>query len=159
MDSLEAIVDVLTDEDKASIQSRSAFIEAYENVTSYTKDGPVEDSYIVFVCYDMKLINIETSAPDIICLYVGPKDESGNRLIHYGDIDESMQEYVAELEQDPDVQALYDDVRTRYQQAQEQDPTLAEFIQRISGELTEESAESQETTETTRICRNGGGNR
>ena len=48
-----------------------------------------------------------------------------------------------------DVQALYDDVRTRYQQAQEQDPTLAEFIQRISGELTEESAESQETTETT----------
>ena len=149
MDSLEAIVDVLTDEDKASIQSRSAFIEDYENVTSYTKDGPVEDSYIVFVCYDMKLINIETSAPDIICLYVGPKDESGNRLIHYGDIDESMQEYVAELEQDPDVQALYDDVRTRYQQAQEQDPTLAEFIQRISGELTEESAESQETTETT----------
>ena len=149
VDSLEAIVDVLTDEDKASIQSRSAFIEAYENVTSYTKDGPVEDSYIVFVCYDMKLINIETSAPDIICLYVGPKDESGNRLIHYGDIDESMQEYVAELEQDPDVQALYDDVRTRYQQAQEQDPTLAEFIQRISGELTEESAESQETTETT----------
>ena len=34
VDSLEAIVDVLTDEDKASIQSRSAFIEAYENVTS-----------------------------------------------------------------------------------------------------------------------------
>ncbi len=149
VDALETIVDVLTDEDKASIQSRSAFIEAYENVTCYTKNGPVDDSYIVFVCYDMKLINIETSAPDIICLYVGPKDENGNRLIHYGDIDESMQAYVAELEQDPDVQALYDDVRTRYQQAQEQDPTLAEFIQRISGEVAAEPAEeSQETAET-----------
>ena len=147
VEALEEIVDVLTDEDKESIASRAAFVEAYENVTCYTKNGPVDDSFIVFVCYDMKLINIETSAPDIICLYVGPKDESGNRLIHYGGIDESMQAYVAELEKDPEVQALYDDVRTRYQQAQEQDPTLAEFVQRISGQMAEETEEEAEPVE------------
>ena len=101
----------------------------------------------MFVVYDMKLINIETSAPDIICLYVGPEDDSGNRLIRYGDIDEDLQAYVAELEEDPNVKALYDDVQTRYQQAQEQDPALAEFIQRISGVVTDEPEETTETAD------------
>lgn len=143
VDALEEIVDVLSDEEKEKIQNRAAFIESFENVTCYTKNGPIEDSYIVFVCYDMKLINIETSAPDIICLYVGPKGADGHegRRIHYGTIDESMQEYVAELEKDPEVQALYDDVSTRYQEAQEQDETLAAFIQKISGQVSEETEE------------------
>ncbi len=143
VEGLEEIVDVLTDEEKESIKNRASFIESFDNVTCYTKNGPVEDSYIVFVCYDMKLINIETSAPDIICLYVGPKDEGGRR-IHYGSIDESMQAYVAELEQDPEVQALYDDVSRRYQEAQENDVTLAEFIKKISGQVAEEEPEQEE---------------
>lgn len=143
VDTLEEIVDVLTDEEKESIRNRASFIESFDNVVSYTKDGPDEDSYIVFVCYDMKLINIETSAPDIICLYVGPNGEDGRR-IHYGSIDESMQGYVAQLEQDPEVQALYDDVSARYQAAQESDETLAAFIQKISGQIAEEE-EPEET--------------
>ncbi|MDE6897570.1 MAG: SH3 domain-containing protein [Lachnospiraceae bacterium] len=146
VEGLEEIVDLLTDEEKESIKNRAAFIESFDNVTCYTKNGPVEDSYIVFVCYDMKLINIETSAPDIICLYVGPKEDDGRR-IHYGTIDESMQAYVAELEQDPEVQALYDDVRTRYQAAQESDGTLADFIQKISGQVAEEETETEEPEE------------
>lgn len=156
VEALEEIVDVLSDEEKEKIQNRAAFIESFENVTCYTKNGPIEDSYIVFVCYDMKLINIETSAPDIICLYVGPKGADGHegRRIHYGDIDASMQEYVAELEKDPEVQALYDDVSTRYQEAQESDETLAAFIQKISGQVSEEETEAapeeaeEETEET-----------
>lgn len=144
VENLEGIVDVLTDEEKDKIKNRAAFIQSYDNVKCYTKKGPVEDSFIVFVCYDMKLINIETSAPDIICLYVGPKDDNNDRRIHYGTIDESMQEYVTELEKDPEVQALYDDVSTRYQQAQESDETLAAFIRKISGQVEEEPEESAE---------------
>lgn len=143
VEGLEGIVDVLTDEEKEKIANRASFIESFDNVTCYTKNGPVDDSYIVFVCYDMKLINIETSAPDIICLYVGPKGDEGRR-IHYGDIDESMREYVAELEKDPEVQALYDDVRARYQTAQENDETLSAFIQRINGQVAENEPQEGE---------------
>lgn len=148
VETLESIVDVLPEEEKIKIQERSAFIEAYENVSCYTKNGPVEDSYIVFVCFDMKLININTLAPDILCLYVSPKVDD-KRVIHYGEIDESIQAYVAELEQDPEVQALYDDVRTRYQEALEQDEMLAEFILRISGQVEEEAQEEEVLEEET----------
>lgn len=146
VENLEEIVDVLSDEEKESIRNRASFIESFDNVACYTKDGPVEDSYIVFVCYDMKLINIETSAPDIICLYVSP-DEGDGRRIHYGTVDEGMQDYVAELEQDPEVKALYDDVSARYQAAQESDETLAAFVQKITGQVAEvEPEEAPEET-------------
>lgn len=146
VEALAEIVDVLSDEEKEKIQNRAAFIESFDNVTCYTKNGPVEDSFIVFVCYDMKLINIETKAPDIICLYVGPKGDEGRR-IHYGNIDESMQEYVTQLEQDPEVQALYDDVSRRYQEAQEQDETLAAFVQKITGQVAEAEPEEEPVPE------------
>lgn len=145
VESLEDIVDVLPEDEKEKIQNRARFIDRYENIKCYTKNGPVEDSFIVFVCYDMKLIGIETSAPDIICLYVGPKGEDTGRRIHYGTIDESMQAYVTELEKDPEVQALYDDVSRRYQEAQESDEALAEFIRKISGQV-EESQSAEESS-------------
>ncbi len=143
VDGLEGIVDLLTDDEKEKIKSRAAVIESFDNVTCYTKNGPVEDSYIVFVCYDMKLVGIETSAPDIICLYVGPR-ENDVRRIHYGSIDEEVQAYVTELEKDPEVQALYDDVSRRYQEAQESDETLAAFVQRLNGQVEEPAEEPQE---------------
>lgn len=144
VEALEEIVDVLTEEEKESIRTRAAFIESFDNISCFTKDGPVEDSFIVFACYDMKLINIETSAPDIICLYVGP-DEGEGRRIHYGTVDEGMQDYVAQLEQDPEVKALYDDVSARYQAAQESDETLAAFVQKITGQVAETETVPEET--------------
>lgn len=145
VDTLESIVDVLSEEDKEKVRSRAEMIESSDNITCYTKDGPEEDSYIVFVCYDMKLKDIKTTAPDILCLYVGPRGEDG-RKIHYGTIDESTQAYVDELAKDPEVQALYDDVSARYQAALDSDESLANFIQRINGQVAEEE-EPEETPE------------
>lgn len=148
VEKLEKLVDVLTDEEKEKIQARSNFIEAIENINCYTKNGPEPDSYIVFLCYDMRLINIKTLAPDIVCLYVSGKDEDGDRYIHYGDAgeDEELQAYVMELENDPEVKALYEDVSARYQEAMENDEMLREYIQDITGQVeAEEPEESQES--------------
>ncbi len=138
VETLESLVDILPEGEAEKIQSRSRIIEGYENVNCYTKKGSEEDSYIVFVCYDMKLVKIDTPAPDILSLYVGPKDEDGNRRIHYGGIDESMEAYVQELEKDPEVQALFNDVNARYQAAKESDEALADYLKRISGQIAEE---------------------
>lgn len=147
VEKLEKLVDVLTDEEKEKIQARANFIEAFENINCYTKNGPEPDSYIVFLCYDMKLNNIKTPAPDIVCLYVSGKDEDGDRYIHYGDAgqDAELQSYVMELENDPEVKALYEDVSARYQEAMESDEMLKEYIQGITGQVSEE--EPEENTE------------
>ena len=156
VDALESIVDELSDADKEEVKKLDKAYESYSDLKCYTKKGPDEDSYIVFVCCDMKIAGVETLAPYISCLYIGPKDESGNRYIRYNNVeeDQALQAYVQELEQDPEVKALYDDVNARYQEALNSDPTLAEFVQNATGKANEntEAAEQEapaadETTE------------
>ena len=155
-DALSEIVDELSDSDKEEVQKLSKAYESYSNLQCYTKKGPEDDSYIVFVCCDMKITGVETLAPYISCLYVSAKDESGNRYIRYNNVeeDQELQAYVQELEQDPEVKALYDDVNTRYQEALESDATLAEFVQNATGKANEntetaeqEASAEEETTE------------
>ena len=156
IDALSEIVDELSDSDKEEVQKLSKAYESYNNLQCYTKKGPEDDSYIVFVCCDMKIAGVETLAPYISCLYIGPKDESGNRYIRYNNVeeDQALQTYVQELEQDPEVKALYDDVNTRYQEALESDAALSEFIQNATGKANEnteaaeqEASATEETTE------------
>ena len=94
----------------------------------------------------MKIAGVETLAPYISCLYIGPKDESGNRYIRYNNVeeDQTLQAYVQELEQDPEVKALYDDVNARYQEALNSDPTLAEFVQNATGKANENTETAEE---------------
>ena len=164
-DTLATITDELTDEDKAKIVSRATAYDSYENMVCYTKDGPEEDSYIVFLCFDIKLkdfLKVETLVPDIQCLYVTPKDEDGSRYIRYSNVeeDEELQAYVKQLEEDPEVKALYADMQSRYQEALETDEALRTFMEKVttgsdstdaeaSEEQTEEAAEEEPAEETT----------
>ena len=147
VDALSAIVDELSEADKEEVKKLDKAYESYSDLKCYTKKGPDEGSYIVFVCCDMKIAGVETPAPYISCLYVSAKDESGNRYIRYNNVeeDQELQAYVQELEQDPEVKALYDDVNTRYQEALNSDPTLAEFVQNATGKANEntETAEQE----------------
>ena len=148
-DALAEVVDDLSDSDKEEVQKLSKAYESYSNLQCYTKKGPVDDSYIVFVCCDMKITGVETLAPYISCLYVTAKDDSGNRYIRYNNVeeDQELQAYVQELEQDPKVKALYDDVNARYQEALESDPALSEFIKNATGKANEnnEAAGTEES--------------
>ena len=148
VDALESIVDELSDADKEEVKKLDKAYESYSDLKCYTKKGPDEDSYIVFVCCDMKIAGVETLAPYISCLYIGPKDESGNRYIRYNNVeeDQALQTYVQELEQDPEVKALYDDVNARYQEALNSDPTLAEFVQNATGKANENTETAEEET-------------
>ena len=146
VDALESIVDELSDADKEEVKKLDKAYESYSDLKCYTKTGPDEDSYIVFVCCDMKITGVETLAPYISCLYVSAKDESGNRYIRYNNVeeDQTLQAYVQELEQDPEVKALYDDVNARYQEALNSDPTLAEFVQNATGKANENTEAAEE---------------
>lgn len=151
LESLEDILDVVTEEDRKNIEARSTITGSFENVKCYTKKGPVEDSYIVFVTYEMRLSStvgeIKTPAPGIECVYVSPKKD-GKRYIHgEADEDEELKAYVLELEKDPEVQALYEDVQKRYDEAKESDKNLADFAENLAS--LGQSSSIEETIENT----------
>lgn len=155
VDALEPIVDYLSDENKEKIISRARMYDSYDNLKIFTKDGPEPDSYIAYLCFDIKFVEIvgaENLLPDVLCLYVSPKDGDGNRYIRYDNVenDEELQAYVKELEEDPEVKALYDDVKTRFAAALESDEKLNKFYMDITGQLAdaEESGEEAPAEET-----------
>ena len=142
---VESSVDVLTDEEKMTIEKKKDYIEAYNNVVCYTKKGLEENSYVVFASYDMKIYNIETAAPGIMALYVC-MGEDGNYCIFNGEASEELTNYVLELAAEEEVAAVIADVDARYQQLVAENEDLGKFAQTML-ESQEEATEAAEEPE------------
>ena len=139
---VEGAVDVLSDEEKLTIERKKDYIESYNNVTCYTKKGLEEGSYVVFASYDMKIYNIETAAPGIMALYVRTADD-GSMYIFNGEASEELTNYVLQLASEEDVAAVIADVDTRYQQLVAQDEDLGKFAETMLQSQQEASTETE----------------
>lgn len=142
-DMVAETVDVLTDEEKQVIERKKDYIEAYNDITCYTKKGLEEGSYVVFAAYEMKFYNIETAAPGIMALYVCTA-ENGELYIFNDEAPEELQNYVLELAGGEDVAAVIEDIDTRYQQLLAEDEDLKKFAETMLQSQDEEAAEETE---------------
>ena len=140
---VEASVDVLTEEEKLTIEKKKDYIEAYNDVVCYTKKGLEENSYVVFASYDMKIYNIETAAPGIMALYVCT-NEDGSHYIFNGEASEELTNYVLELAAEEEVAAVIADVDARYQQLVAEDEDLGKFAQTMLESQEEATEEAEE---------------
>ncbi len=145
---VEEAVDVLTEEEIMTIEKKKDYIESYNDITCYTKNGLEEDSFVVFASYEMKIYNIETSAPGIMALYV-VEDDNGDYRIFNGDAPEELTNYVLELATSEDVAAVIAEVDARYQQLLEEDEDLGKFAKTMleSQQAAEEDEDAEEPSE------------
>lgn len=130
VDMVAGTVDVLTEEEKSDIIAKSDYIESYNNIVCHIKPGMDENSRVVFVYYDMKILNIDTLAPGMPVRYVY-LTEDGTYKIFNGDASEEMENYVFQMAAQEDVAALIDEVELKYQEAMEADENLKNFNTRI----------------------------
>lgn len=141
---VESTVDVLTDEEKHTIEKKKDYIEAYNEINCYTKKGLEENSYVVFASYEMKIYNIETPAPGIMALYVCTA-EDGSLYIYNSEASEELTNYVLELASEEDVAAIISDVDSRYQQLTAEDEDLGKFAEKMLQSQEEAEAKEPET--------------
>ncbi|MGN0335186.1 MAG: SH3 domain-containing protein [Lachnospiraceae bacterium] len=139
---IESLVDVLDEQEKYDIVAKSDYIEAYRNVKCYTKKGLEENSFVAFVYYEMKILNIDTMAPGMMAMYIY-MGEDGNYRIHNGEASPELEAYVLELAEDEKIAAMIEAVEKKYQDAMESDEALANFNARI-----QESKEGEGETDT-----------
>lgn len=125
--SLSKYVDNMEGINQGDIKSEENYIQEYTNVVCYTKNGLDENSYVVYVSYDLKIKNIKTKVPGTITLYVLRDKETGNVFIHNGMADTEIQDYIDKLEEDEDVKSLFNDINTELQSAIKSDDELKEF--------------------------------
>lgn len=160
VEGVKAVVDVLSAEEQEYIEALKTLIEGYQNLRCYTKRGIEENSYLVFVRYDLKFTAAETTAPGVEGYYVKMAD-NGQYYIMLDELDDATSEYITQLVEDEDVQMMYQEVWIEFEAAKAADEKLAEYGVKLEqlkaseegwetsaeGETSEETGEPAEETE------------
>ena len=98
-DTLKTLVNDTSMINEADIRAKAEYIEDCQNIACYTLNGPTEDSFIVYVYEDLKILNVNTLAPGMTRLYI-KLDESHNPYIYLGAIDDDTQKFIEKTAED-----------------------------------------------------------
>lgn len=147
--TIKALRDYTDETELIKIEKKSDYIESYDNIVCYTKPGITQDSYFLYVTYDMKFVGIDTAAPGLIAMYVYT-DDNGNMLID-GDMDESITASMKLVTNQDDVVDLYNKVDVKFTEAVAQDEQLSSFLvetpKQIKTAIGEALAQAEASTE------------
>lgn len=136
-----------------SVKSKSSYVSGYSEVECYTKNGPYENTYVVYAYYHMGLKNIETTVPSVDILYVVRDVKTGNVYIQ-NDSGDDIQKYIKQVTKDSDVQQLLKSVEDEFEKAKNSDSKLKKYFDDVNAnanktdETTAPVTQAQTTTPT-----------
>lgn len=117
-------------------------VEDFRNISCYTKPGLLADTYVVWVYYETKYMNVETAAPCMFKAYVCT-DDTGV-YIYNGTIEGEISNYLDEVSQDADVVALVSAVNQQLTEACNHDADLKNIYDILWGVIEAPSAAAAE---------------
>lgn len=133
-EALKGMCSTIDEKELIRIEKKAEYTESNDNLVCYTKPGPEEGSYIVFVNYEIKFKNIATVAPGLSCFYVKTR-EDGSFYIYNNELSAQESAYFKEVTAQNDVIDLLNEVDNRYRTAIASDSTLASFMEALSTAL------------------------
>lgn len=135
MDTVRALRDYNDDMDILTYEKKSEFIESYENVNCYTKQGIEENSYFTYVTYELKVKgDIETRAPGLNAFYVYTKADGS--LVIDGRMEENIKAALRSVTSQDDVVDLYNKINVSYNDAIASDEALNNFLEELPQKIT-----------------------
>lgn len=141
VEKIRSLVDSVDDETLIYQEKRSAYIDSYQNLKCYTKRGPVEDSYVVYVYYEVKFKDVETLVPGVSPYLVYAR-EDGSYYIHEGEVDEEVNLYLEEISTQDDVVDLMNRVQVKFNESIVEDEELNNYLAQMRDELKVEVGEA-----------------
>jgi SH3-like domain-containing protein len=106
--------DTLPDEQAARISSSKV---TYDNIKVYSKNGPDENSRVVYVYYTYQGADQSAPVPGLSQLYVKNGTDGAWKIV-YSPLPADEKDYIDSVTQDADVQALIDEVKKEYSEQQ-----------------------------------------
>lgn len=131
------------------VDKESEYVEDYRNISCYTLDGLLEDTYIVYVYHEVKFYNIDTWAPGLYGSYVC-RNEDGSVYIQEGPVDGEVAAYIDEMDNSESVRDLNEWVDQALADAQAQDTALDNLVKMLQqGADQNTGADEQQQPQTT----------
>ena len=141
VDTIQTISNYVEDTEIIRIQELSKYIESYPLIDIYTKQGPVENSYIAYVYTYVTFDGYEQQVPGLMTFYVCT-DESGNLYLNEGETAEEVLEYVKTVSLQDDVVELANKTNTEYNDLLRNNLQLADYISQLEHEVSQATGEA-----------------
>lgn len=125
------------DEERVRIQKKANYIDYYQNLSCYTKPGPVENSYLVYVYYEVKFRGIHTPAPGLNTFFLCT-DDAGELYVFSDKLDRNVKDYMRTVTTQQDVKDLFYRVKVTYDDTVASDKELEEFLSTLAQDLKDE---------------------
>lgn len=110
--------------EKTRLRSNSKYVQDFENITTYVRDGVTADSWLVYALADIKFHSVKTAAPMIMWCYV-EKDSEGNfHIINDTDLSENVLQFVETFNHSEEVRKLASSVNVKLKEALNSDEDL-----------------------------------
>ena len=110
--------------EKTRLRNNSKYVQDFENVTTYVRDGVTSDSWLVYALADIKFHSVKTVAPMIMWCYV-EKDSDGNyHIINDADLSEEVLQFVDRSNHSEEVRKLASSVNVKLKEALSSDEDL-----------------------------------
>lgn len=151
MEELETLVSNGEELTKEQVQKPYEYVEKIQNVDCYTLDGPDEGTYLVYVYYELKFVNVETVAPGLMQLYISSTSDD-SLVIMLDELDAHVQEAREAALNREDVQALIKLVNEKLTEAANTDADLKALITKMNTEDTTAAPEATQTPEATKAA-------
>lgn len=110
------------------LAQQEGFVESYNNIKVYTKNGQYKDTYVAFVRYGMKIRDIYTEVPGLETLFIDKDGTSGEYRINKEKLDRRTKKYIESVAGHEDVKTLLAQSRDDYKKALESDALLREAL-------------------------------
>ena len=108
-------------------EEEAGFVESYDDICVYTKEGKYRGTYVAFARYNMKIRDVFTKVPGLSTVYI-VEDEEGGYEVSASVEDEKVKSYIQEIAAHDDVQALMAATQDEYQRAVRSDALLKEAL-------------------------------
>ena len=131
---VKSLTDITDEESLLYIELRSVFIESYNDLKCYTKVGPIDNSYVVYVSYNVKFHNIERQVPGVSPFLIYPR-EDGTLYIHEGEVSEDINQYLETISVQDDVVDLMNEVQVAFNETILNDEGMNNFLAEMKEEL------------------------
>ncbi|MCR5467612.1 MAG: SH3 domain-containing protein [Lachnospiraceae bacterium] len=154
-DTLASIAPPLSDMEKSYIAMFSEYVESYQNIVCYTKQGMESDSYVVSVSLEIKLKDADTTAPGLDFFYIRTNEDGSlyidnvysqfNLSNQQVEIDKDVLNFINAFEEQDDSVALQESIQTAFNDALSNDENLNTLVtSTIPAAITNWSAEMAE---------------
>ncbi len=118
-------------DDMTAVQSQARVITGYGSINCYTVEGPDENTQICYAVANISIVNIDSKPLDILGPYY-IVNQNGQYLIDNTALSQEVQDYIAKVGKDPDIQDLYRVVKEDEDRCATEDPGFKEFLEKLN---------------------------